>query len=244
MCSLLGNFHAYNQLSSYKKSLYLFLLNQNNRANWVEWFKCPFDLAMSGSCISSKKTYYKCLNELMEWGLIEYRKGSNNWKAPLIKLEVLKDTSTVPQSEPQVLQLVEPLVEQLGTHIYKLITNNLERIKKDLPIWLKEKPNKDEINIKTFLHWFNEQKLLNTGKQGKFKMLTSTDENNLKKLLKSYNGDDFKLASENLFDSEWARENSMFTPSHFLRVENFNKYLNKDVKKTPIVVDPNEYLQR
>ena len=109
-------------------SLYLFLLNQNNRNNWIEWFKCPFDLAMTGSCISSKKTYYKCLNELDEWGLIQYKKGSNNWKAPLIKLEVLKDTSTVPQSEPLQEQLVEQvdeqLDEQLSTHKYKPTTNN------------------------------------------------------------------------------------------------------------------------
>jgi len=41
-------------------SLYLFLWNQGNRSNWVEWFKCPYDLAMHGSCIGNNKTYYKC----------------------------------------------------------------------------------------------------------------------------------------------------------------------------------------
>ena len=51
-------------------SLYLFLLNQNNRSMWVEWFKCPFDLAMQGSCIGSKTTYYRCLKELQSFGLI------------------------------------------------------------------------------------------------------------------------------------------------------------------------------
>ena len=78
------------QIKPHHISLYLFLLNQNNRANWIEWFKCPYDLAMTGSCIGSKKTYYKCLNELEEWKLIEYKRGLNEWKAPLIKLEVLK----------------------------------------------------------------------------------------------------------------------------------------------------------
>jgi len=38
-------------------SLYLFLLNQNNRAMWVEWFKCPYDLAMQGACIGNKNNY-------------------------------------------------------------------------------------------------------------------------------------------------------------------------------------------
>lgn len=124
-------------------SLYMFLVNQNNRNNWVEWFKVPFDLGMSGSCISSKKTYYNCLNDLQDWKLIEYEKGVNTWKAPRVKLEVLKDTATVPQSEPlpipvatpqhilQLLQVVEPLPIpniKLLTLNLKLITNNLKQV--------------------------------------------------------------------------------------------------------------------
>ncbi len=109
-------------------SLYLFLVNQNNRNNWVEWFKCPFDLGMAGSCIGNKKTYYKCLDDLQEWGMLEYEKGVNNWKAPLIKLEVLNrtasDTATVPSSEPQPTPLDIPLPTPLDTHIYKQVTSN------------------------------------------------------------------------------------------------------------------------
>lgn len=109
-------------------SLYIFLINQNNRNNWVEWFKCPFDLAMSGACIGSKSTYYKCLTDLQDWGFIKYEKGVNDWKAPRIKIEVLKCTSTytatVPQSEPLPIQAAEPL----PIHIYKLITNNIKPI--------------------------------------------------------------------------------------------------------------------
>lgn len=86
-------------------SLYVFLLNQNNRNNWVEWFKVPLDLGMTGSCIGSKKTYYACLDDLQSWKLLKYTKGENMWKAPKVRLEVLKGTSTytstVPQSEPQ-----------------------------------------------------------------------------------------------------------------------------------------------
>lgn len=117
-------------------SLYLFLVNQNNRNNWVEWFKVPFDLGMAGSCISSKKTYYKCLADLQEWNLIYYQPGVNNWKAPLIKLEVLKDTSTVPQSEPQLAPQVLPQhIQQLvlqatpqPIHNIKLLTSNLQLV--------------------------------------------------------------------------------------------------------------------
>lgn len=111
-------------------SLYIFMVNQNNRNNWIEWFKMPFDLSMAGACISSKKTYYNCLSDLMEWGLIEYTKGVNNWKAPLVRLEVLKDTSTVPQSEPQLYlndtSTGDSTVPQRGNKI-KQVTNNLQQ---------------------------------------------------------------------------------------------------------------------
>jgi len=113
-------------------SLYVFLINQNNRNNWIEWFKCPFDLAMAGACIGSKSTYYKCLYDLQEWGFIQYEKGINDFKAPKIKIEVLNCTSTVPQSEPLLEQLPIPqgipLLEQLPIHIYKLITDNIKLI--------------------------------------------------------------------------------------------------------------------
>lgn len=109
-------------------SLYIFLLNQNNRANWVEWFKCPFDLAMQGACIGNKKTYYNCLRDLNEWRLIEYKKGINEWKAPLIKIEVLKCTTAVPQSEPQGVPQGVPQ----GTQSNKPITGNLKPVTSDV----------------------------------------------------------------------------------------------------------------
>ncbi len=119
-------------------SLYLFLVNQNNRANWVEWFKCPYDLAMQGACIGNNGTYYKCLDELKKWKLIDYKKGVNNFKAPLVKLfvlyknEQLNEQVTVPLSEQASEQLSEQqyaqLSEQLPVHIYKLITDNIKLI--------------------------------------------------------------------------------------------------------------------
>ena len=119
-------------------SLYLFLLNQNNRSNWVEWFKCPYDLAMQGACIGNNGTYYKCLDDLKAWNLIDYQKGINNFKAPLVKLFVLYENEqvTVPLSEQlseqlsvqQTAQQPVQLSAQLPVHIYKLITDNMETI--------------------------------------------------------------------------------------------------------------------
>lgn len=114
-------------------SLYVFLINQNNRNNWVEWFKLPYDLGMTGACIGSRNTYYKCLKDLKEWKLIEYNQGVNNWRAPVVKLCLLKNEQVteqvpVPLSEQVTEPLPIQLIEQLPEHIYKLLTNNLKLI--------------------------------------------------------------------------------------------------------------------
>ena len=119
-------------------SLYLFLWNQCNRSKWVEWFKCPYDLAMQGACIGNNGTYYKCLDELKNFGLIDYKKGINNFKAPLINLKQLYDSEqltehvTVPLCEQQTVQQYAQQyaqqTEQQPVHIYNYITNNIKLI--------------------------------------------------------------------------------------------------------------------
>lgn len=103
---LIKNFYSWvfnnqRELKSQHIALYMFLVNQNNRNNWVEWFKCPYDLGMAGSAINSKKTYYNTLHQLEDWGLIGYQAGHSNHRAPLISLlEISLDVySPVPKSE-------------------------------------------------------------------------------------------------------------------------------------------------
>lgn len=114
-------------------SLYMFLLNQNNRAMWAEWFKCPFDLGMAGSGINSKNTYYKIISDLERFGLIEYQKGINEYKAPKIKIIDLSSVPNLiplsePLSEPLSNTLTIPLSEPLSSNIIRLITNNFKLI--------------------------------------------------------------------------------------------------------------------
>ena len=80
-------------------SLYMFLLNQNNRCGWNEWFKIPYDTGMTGSCIGSRKTYYKTLRELKEIGVIDYIPGINENKSPMVKIIPI---SIKPQENKQV----------------------------------------------------------------------------------------------------------------------------------------------
>jgi hypothetical protein len=135
-------------------SLYLFLWNQGNRANWVEWFKCPYDLAMQGACIGNKGTYYRCLDDLQKFKLIKYKKGLNNYKAPQIHLIQLYDNVplteqvTVPLSEPQT----EPLTELLSGNIYKLLTTNYKLVNKNLSKWLDNEKELDKKLYRKFAH--------------------------------------------------------------------------------------------
>lgn len=141
--------NADKQIKPQHISLYLFLLNQNNRANWIKWFKCPYDLAMQGACIGNKKTYYNCLRDLEEWKLIQYKKGVNEWKAPLIYIEVLKCTSSVPQSEPQDVPQGVPLPTPQGTQNNKPITDNKEKdiyVNSDVDSVYKQYPTKCPVN--------------------------------------------------------------------------------------------------
>lgn len=128
-------------------SLYMFLLNQNNRADWVEWFKCPADTAMYGSLINSNKTYYKILNELVDFKLIEVQKGINNFKAPKIKILKLKDVKEEKESEIQapepIISSVEntPLLTTLLTQLPTPILTQLHTQLSTLLPTLKDIPN-------------------------------------------------------------------------------------------------------
>jgi len=152
-------------------SLYLFLLNQNNRANWVEWFKCPYDLAMHGARIGNKGTYYKCLDDLKKWKIIDYKKGINNYKAPLIKLiklyntEPLTEQVSVPLSEPQGVPQTVPLPVPLTGNKYKLLTSNLEHIISNLDeiiVFLKkmktEEKNTNKVDFEKFWNLYDKKR--------------------------------------------------------------------------------------
>jgi hypothetical protein len=160
-------------------SLYVFLINQNNRNEWVEWFKCPYDLAMAGACIGNKKTYYKCLNDLQEWKLLKYEKGVNEWKAPKIKLEVLKSISSVPQSVPQVQPLPTTLPEPLPTTLVGINKDNLKPKTKNL------KPKTIDFNFKkSFLNLGVEENIINDWlkvRKAKKGVDTETSFNSIKK---------------------------------------------------------------
>lgn len=90
--------------------------------------------------------------------------------------------------------------------------------------------NKIVVNVELFVEWFNNMKLKHKGVKGKVLNLNKTDLNNLKQLKKDgYTSEDFEHAFICMCNSQWVKENNMATPSHFLRNENFIKYLHTEL---------------
>ncbi len=80
-----------------------------------------------------------------------------------------------------------------------------------------------------FLILFNKLKKSKTG-SGNFKVLSTTDKNNLKNL-RDYGSDEFKIAINEMLDNKWAKDTGNQTPSHILRIDNFNRYLSSAQSK-------------
>jgi hypothetical protein len=151
-------------------------------------------------------------------------------RTALEKLQSTNEITIKTSSQGTIIQVVKYEDYQLAT---SKVTNEQPTSNQRVTTNKKEKKEKKEknIDIDKFLGWFNNEKQKRTGTEGKFKRLTLTDQNNLEKLKDSYTNDEFNYALNNLYLSKWAEDNNMRTPSHFLRVENFNKYLNQEDKQ-------------
>lgn len=206
-------------------AVYFFAIEHCNRLGWKEKFGFPSQMVMEAVGIKNWRTYSKVLNDLVDFGFIKMIEISKNQYSSNI-IAIVKNTKAPTKALDKALQKHSTKQSQSTVSIDKQL--NKEQV--------------TTISVETFLLWFNKKKELNSGVKGKFKVLTFTDENNLNKLLNSYNLKDFNYAIVNLFNSEWAKESNMITPSHFLRVENFNKYLNQEHKKQKLVIHPKDYL--
>ena len=206
-------------------AVYFFAIEHCNRLGWKEKFGFPSQMVMEAVGIKNWRTYSKVLNDLVDFGFIKMIEISKNQYSSNI-IAIVKNTKAPTKALDKALQKHSTKQGQSTVSIDKQL--NKEQV--------------TTISVETFLLWFNKKKELNNGVKGKFKVLTFTDENNLNKLLNSYNLKDFNYAIVNLFNSEWAKESNMITPSHFLRVENFNKYLNQEHKKQKLVIHPKDYL--
>ena len=84
------------------------------------------------------------------------------------------------------------------------------------------------LNKEAFLELFNRARKAYNHKSN-IKTLNYTDESNLR-LLQTYSLEDFKTALHALLQNKWAIDNNQLMPSHFLKHDNFTKYLNTELK--------------
>lgn len=79
-----------------------------------------------------------------------------------------------------------------------------------------------------FLNWFNLMLKKHKGKKGCFKVLSPASLKNYNKLLKNKVPiKDFENVFTQMIKNEWVIKNKNANPSHFLAIDNFNRYLQK-----------------
>lgn len=186
-------------------AVYFFAIELCNRLGWKEKFGFPTTIAMESIGIKSYNTYIKTLIDLVDWGfIIMVEKSRNQYSSNIVALS----------------NFTKPNNKALGKALSKQIPKQRESI---------SSINKQvTINIETreqkFLSLFNTLKKQKTNKGGKFKVLSKTDLSNLNQLAK-YTQGDFKKAINAMLEAKWPKDTDNQTPSHLLRVDNFNKYL-------------------
>jgi hypothetical protein len=81
-----------------------------------------------------------------------------------------------------------------------------------------------------FLSWWNDSRTKLLQKPSNSNYLSSHDKNYLEILTNRYKGEDFGKAFHNLCNDKWANESNQIIPKHFLKPENFDKYLQIEQK--------------
>ena len=211
-------------------AVYHFAIEHCNRLGWKEKFGFPSQMAMEATGIKNWRTYSNTLNELVDFGFIKIvEKSKNQYSSNIIA--IVKNTKAQSKALDNAMQKHGQKQGQ-STDSIDIQYNNDTTIPKD-DISQDSKPN-----IEAFLNWFNDQKGFYTGKKGSFKVLTPTDIKNLTTLKNSYEMPDFNIVIKNMSENEWVKETNNFNPSHFLRVDNFNRYLGQGENAKPPLGHP------
>jgi len=111
---------------------------------------------------------------------------------------------------------------QGGTEAPTVQEKEKEKEKEEVQYVLSFEERKDK-----FLNWFNLQIKKYKGELGKFKTLSGTTENNFKKVIEiNYSQTELENAFKNMWNNKWVQDSGNVTPTHFLRLDNLEKYVN------------------
>jgi len=173
------------------------------------------------------RSYFDVLNEL------EKDDDKLNFLLSIINKQFLDE-------DPKDLNFIVNLCYESQRHAIESSVKGWKRVNKGVPpsnptTDPKEEEEEEEEEVKgevkeftpdQFLKWFNETRTKYLEIPSNCNMLTSIDKINLNQLTKHFNGKQFGIALLNLCNDQWANENNMIIPKHFLNLDNFNKYVN------------------
>lgn len=209
-------------------AMYFFIIEHCNRLGWKEKFGLPMEMTKDAIGISNYKTYSKTLNSLIEWGFVKLiQKSKNQYSSTIIALVKNTKASTKALTKAS-LKHVPKQVRGTAHSIVcidkpiNLITNNkIESVENSSHSNFEERKKK-------FLKWFNHKIKLHTGRVGKFRTMSPTDENNFKRVLKAeYTTEDLNKAFDSMANDRWVIDKKMLNINHFLRIDNLNRYLQR-----------------
>jgi hypothetical protein len=156
-------------------------------------------------------------------------------KSEMINTQGLRKTTRITVCNYEAYQSEQQTNNRQVTHKQQATNTQLTTNKN-------EKNEKNEKNVQSeivdargltqkqtaFLTWFNSMMLKHKNVNGKFRSMTKTDKNNLRNLRAAYEDiTDWEKAFVSMTKSKWVIDNNKCTVDHFLRMDNFVKYLNE-----------------
>ena len=195
-------------------AIYFFAIEHCNRLGWKKKFGFPSQMVMEAVGVKNWRTYSKALNEIVEFGFIKMIEISKNQYSANI-IAIVKNTKAPTKALDKALQKHSTKQGQSTVSINKQY-NKEQRTGIFTP--------------EQFLEWFNSSRTKLLQKPSNSNYLSSHDKTHLEILTSRYKGEDFGKAFHNLCNDKWANESNQIIPKHFLKPENFDKYLQIEQK--------------
>jgi hypothetical protein len=100
-----------------------------------------------------------------------------------------------------------------------------EQVEGKEEVEVQEQDSVSKFTPEKFLVWFNEKRTEYLEKESHSNYLSKIDKTHLEILVNRYEGKHFSKVMHNLCNDRWANESNQVIPKHFLKPENFDKYL-------------------
>ena len=198
--------------------MYCYLIDRWNRLGQKKEFGLPTSVTMEALGIGSYNTYKRTIDDLIQFGFIEVISESKNQHQSKVIALSNNDKATDKALDEAHIKATDKSPDTINKQ------KNKETIVNNNP---PNPPKGGTDEIEKFCSWFNNQLFIHTGNVGKFKTMTKTDISNLKRLKQGYSIDEWEHAFKMMIQSEWVQESKMATVAHFLRNDNFSKYVNQ-----------------